>query len=104
MTRSIRPHGSGNGARERDHRPKRERRNEGERRSEQEERLVHRLRHRLFFHEVLDAVGQRLAPSLDDTVGPEPILNPGRDLPLSERQERAATMYTVKTTRIFTIV
>ncbi len=72
---------------ERDYGPQRKRRNERERRGEEEQRLVHRVGQRLFLHEILDAVSQRLAPSLDHAVGPEPVLDPRRDLPLSQRQQ-----------------
>ena len=55
--------------------------------------------HRLLLHEVLDAVGDRLQqPARADAVRAVPVLDPRRDLALSQRQERGdAPVYTMKT-------
>ena len=79
------------GARERNHRPGHHRRDERERRRQDEERHVRRRRIRLFLHDVLHAVGERLQqPVRPDAIRAVTVLDPRRDLPLGERQQRDA--------------
>ena len=62
-----------------------------DRRREDEQRQVRRVRVRLFLHDVLHAVGDRLQPArAADAIRTVPILDPRRDLALGERQQRHA--------------
>src|SRR5690606_8939827 len=64
-------------------------RHDRDHRRENEEYLVRLLRQCLFLQDVLQPVGDRLQQTgRAHTVGTEPVLDPGGDLPLEERQHR----------------